>query len=238
MPSGSHSGSHGGGGGSHFGGGGSSSGSSGGGRRHGRPYGRHSTVIFFGRGGVSSVFAVLAIFALIFAIVCTTIASGNKSYLKQIEADYMYYQDMIDDAYARQALGDGSYLVDGVIVSKFQSDSCDKWYVTYYFLDQNDKPVKGYTYSIYTWDQVKDKDAGDVIKLAVDSNPITQDTDSINVDYKNTTLKDDGEYAKLLKTRNIMKTAAISLYIVTGALLVVSVIKGKKNNADKQNSAI
>ena len=64
MPSGSHSGSHGGGGGSHFGGGSSSGGSSGGGRRYGRSYGGHRTVIFFGRGGVSSVFAALAVFAL------------------------------------------------------------------------------------------------------------------------------------------------------------------------------
>jgi hypothetical protein len=126
MPSGSHSGSHGGGGGSHFGGGSSSGGSSGGRRRYGRSYGGHRTVIFFGRGGVASFFSALAIFALLVAIVCTMGASGNKSALKSIESDYLYYQDMIDDAYARQAKGDSSYLVDGIIESKFQSDTCDK----------------------------------------------------------------------------------------------------------------
>lgn len=235
MPSGSHSGSHGGGGGSHFGGGSSSGGSGGGRRRYGRSYGGHRTIIFFGRGGVASVFSALAIFALVVAIVCTMVASGNKSSLKHIETDYLYYQDMIDDAYAKQAKGDSSYLVDGIIKSKFQSDTCDKWYVTYYFLDKDGEKVDGYTYSIYTWDQVRGLDAGEIIKLAVDSNPITQDTDSINVDYKNTTLEDDGEYVEILKIRNIMKTVAISLYIVAGALLVCSYIKGRKheqNNTD------
>jgi hypothetical protein len=231
MPSGSHSGSRGGGGGSHFGGG-SSSGSSGGGRWHGRPHGRHVSIVFFGRR-VSSAFVALAVFALFLAIVCTLGVSGDKSYLQQIESDYMYYQDMIDDAYDKQILGDSSYLVDGVIISKFQSDTCDKWYVTYYFLDKDGEKVDGYTYSIYTWNQVKDMDPGDIIKLAVDSNPITQDTDSINVDYKYTTLEDDGEYAQLLKKRKIMKTAAISLYIVAGALFISSIIKGsKKEDSD------
>lgn len=235
MPSGSHSGGHGGGGGSHFGGGGSSSGSHGGSgssRNHGYRNGR--SVVFFGRGyhrrymysGAHSAFSILiaiGIFALVIGSLVLLTMGGNNKDLKNIEADYLYYQDMIADAEEKLAQGDDSYFVDGIIISKFKNDNCDKWYVTYYFLDNQGKKVEGYTYSIYTWEQVKDMDNGDIIKLAVDTNPITQDTDSINLDYKNTTLNDDGEYIKIIKSKeNTQRVGIIALVI--GGLLVAGAI--------------
>ncbi len=252
MPSGSHSGGHGGGGGSHFGGGGSSGGShSGGGSSHNRGYRNGRTVYYFGRGygrrymysGAYSAFSILraiGIFLLVMGLVVLLTLTGYNSQLKNIKADYLYYQDMIEDAEEKLAQGDDSYFVDGIIISKFKNDNCDKWYITYSFLDKDGRVVEGYTYSIYTWEQVKDMDNGDIIKLAVDSKPITQDTDSINVDYKNTTLMDDGEYAKIVSnkknTRNVSIVFICIAVALIGSSIIIRVKASKKVTDDGQDS--
>ena len=252
MPSGSHSGGHGGGG-SHFGGGGSSGGSHGGGSFGGRNRGYRNgrTVYYFGRGynrcymygGAYTAFSLLraiGIFMLVIGVVILFTLSGYNSQLKNIKADYLYYQDMISDAEEHLANGDDSYFVDGVVISKFKNSGCDKWYITYYFLDKDGKRVEGYTYSIYTWEQVKDMDNGDIIKLAVDSKPITQDTDSVNVDYKDTSLMDDGEYAKIVRHKKNTRNASIILISIAVGLIAISIIvrvkASKKVLNDDQDS--
>ena len=254
MPSGSHSGGHGGGGGSHFGGGGSIGGSHGGGSSSSRNRGYRNgrTVYYFGTGyhrrymygGAYTAFSLLraiGIFLLVMGLVVLLTLTGHNSQLKNIEADYLYYQDMISDAEEHLAEGDDSYFVDGIIVSKFKNEKCDKWYITYYFFDKDNKKVDGYTYSIYTWEQVKDMDNGDIIKLAVDSKPITQDTDSINVDYKNTSLMDDGEYVKIVKSKkNTRNVAIIFICIATtliGASIFIRVKASKKVLEDDNDSS-
>jgi hypothetical protein len=224
MPSGSHSGGHGGGGGSHFSGRGSSSRGGGGGRRYGRGGGR----FFFGYGQATSIFFILFVFALMAAIAFSSIAGLSKEKVGIIEADYMYYQDIIEDANESAESGDTSYIVEGTVVSKKQNTDTEKWYVTYYFLDGDGHKVYGYTYSVYTWDVVKDMDPGDTILLAVDSNPITQDTDSINLDYADMTLEDDGEYVVYLNNYKTYNTLSIVLYVASAMLIVVGIIARKK----------
>ena len=237
MPSGSHSGGHGGGGGSHFGGGGSSGGShSGGGfSSRNRGYRNGRTVYYFGSGyhrrymygGAYTAFSLLraiGIFLLVMGLVVLLTLTSYNSQLKNIKADYLYYQDMISDAEEHLANGDDSYFVDGKVISKFKNSNCNKWYITYSFLDKDGRVVEGYTYSIYTWEQVKDMDNGDIIKLAVDSKPITQDTDSINVDYKYTSLMDDGEYAKIVNNKKNTRNASIGFICIAVTLIGLSII--------------
>ena len=253
MPSGSHSGGHGGGGGSHFGGGGSSGGShSGGGfNSRNRGYRNGRTVYYFGSGyhrrymygGAYTAFSLLraiGIFLLVLGLVVLLTLTSYNSQLKNIKADYVYYQDMIADAEEHLANGDDSYFVDGKVISKFKNSECNKWYITYSFLDKDGRVVEGYTYSIYTWEQVKDMDNGDTIKLVVDSKPITQDTDSINVDYKNTSLMDDGEYAKIVKnkrnTRNVSIVFICIAVTLIGSSIIIKIKASKKALEDGQDN--
>lgn len=246
MPSGSHGG---GGGGSHFGGssGGSHFGSSSGGNRYGGLYNGPRQVgrapirfYYFGWGGryyainsadrrnvFSQIFAALIVLFISVFICVTSVVSSNAS-IRKIESDYIYYQDMI--AYAEEH---NELLVTGTVKTKFLNEDVGKYYITYYFLDQNGEKVDGYTFSIYTYDEVKNVHSGDDIELAVDSNPITQDTDSINLDYKDMPLSKDGEYESLKNGKITSILVSVSMLVLFETVIVISLVKQLKNNAQQ-----
>ena len=150
MPSGSHRSS----GGSHFSGGGSrssigsssrSSSSRGGSHFGGGPI-RHRSVhhtthvhigprrIYLGRrryyyGGENPLWPIaftFMFFALIFALISGFELSTNREAITMIEADYAYYQDMIDHAFQ-----DSRYQVDATVTGKYYNEYADKYYITY-----------------------------------------------------------------------------------------------------------
>ena len=232
MPSGSHSGS----GGSHFGGGSSSGSHFGGGSRLGggsvnaRPiifihHGRRYSV----RGGAQSavslmfVLCIFAIFTIFFGVIMIPTANSQ---IKKIEADYTYYQAMIDYAEEHNA-----YLVTGKVTGKFYNEDCDKWYITYSIEIDEYTDLEGYTFSVYTFDEVSRFEINEYIAIAVDSVPITLDTDSIPMDYKDMPLTRDGEYvdAKQDKTAGVIVIVVASIVLV-GLIsgIVVIIIKKKQ----------
>ena len=231
MPSGSHGGgggSHGGGfgGGSHFGGGHRSSGSSS--RRGPAPI----RIWFFGhryyvpaektsaiRGLVITFFVLI-----LFGFMSTLGLIAAKDQVEKIESDHTYYVNMINYATAHP-----DYQVTGKITGKFRNDDCGKWYLTYSLKTGNNQTLEGYTYSVYSIEEIDQFVIGNDILLAVDSNPVTMQTDSINMDYINIPLNNDGEY---IGAKNSKRTSIIMTIAFFGGSVVVAVLtflKAKKS---------
>ena len=235
MPSGLHGG---GGGGSHFGGDASGGfGSSGGGNGFNMRGPR--TFIFFGHSYYFSSHAMQKISMIFFFVIFSaffvffggvSIASA-KNNIAKIEIDYVYYQDMIEDAEANPIK-----LRDGIVVSHFYNENAKKWYFVYkvqkddYDVDES-VWLEGWTYSVYTREQINAIGVGSVVEIAVDSPIVDKNTDSIPIDFKTKKLSDDGEY---LSAKSSLTTGTIVLVIssmVTIGLivgLVLTIIKNAK----------
>lgn len=231
MPSGSHSGSFG----SHSSGGssfGGSHNSSSGSSRGFYPGG----IIFFGgrsykfKSKISGVLSFICILTLIAGLICALITGMSKSTIGKIEADYRYYQNMI-----QKAESDPQYKTTGYITDKFRNEDCGKWYLTYKFKTTDDsKWVKGYTYSVYTEEEAYSVEINSEIELAVNSYPITTETDSVNMDYKNKSLTDDGEYTLAKKQIVGFRTGYILCFITfTVSLVSCIILEYREKQKDK-----
>ena len=237
MPSGSHGGS----GGSHFGGGGASSGggwsggSSGGWSSGSSRPPRPMNIWFFGRhyhisaGNSSKVSAfvpyiIICIFALFMSVLF--LVSGN-SQIEKIQVDRAYYLDMIENAE-----NDSDYLKYGVVKDKFYEEDCKKWYFTYEIPTDDGGTLPGHTFYVYTMEEVNQYHIGDTLAFAVNSKIVTEDTDSVNMGYKDIPLENDGEYinARNMKAWSIVFICIASTLIVS---LIVLTIKRIKKYAEK-----
>lgn len=234
MPSGSHGGSRGshGGGGASFGGGGRGSYRMGGYRRvprrriyfiGGRRYFLSSR--WNSRFSALSTIASFSIFFLITAIMVLCVGISSKN---DIATDYYYYQDMIADAEANPEL-----IVEGEITDKFLNEDCGKWYYTYEFVADNGSVVEGYTYSVYTREEIRKFTIGDTILLAVNMIDTNQKTDSIPMDYKDIPLSNDGEYANAQKfyTIGLVGTIVIGAVIIGVAISMFVIVSKHKQLA-------
>ena len=218
MPSGSGFG----GGGGHFGGGfsggghGHSSSSSSSSRSRGMVNGR-SVVIYHGyRGnryyvssGVSSAMSFMSFFAICLIAIGIillnlgyTVAADNKQAIQTIEQDYAKYQNMIKTA---ETFSDYMLLTTdenaAVITKQEKCDRSDKYFLRYAFKDKNGYVVEGYTFCTYTREDMlkMQYQEGQKIQLALSTrkDAITQNTNSIDYNYKYTTIEDDGDYIAL-----------------------------------------
>lgn len=252
MPSGSRGG----------GGGGHSGGSSGGGRSGGSHFGGGSrsrlvkgvrngrTVVFIGTGAnrryisnklfdVVTMLRVLITFAVFFAIPIIMIISSINGQLEKIKEDYSYYQNMIEVADSMENQNVDGYIIYGTITGKdLKYDN--KYYLTYSFEAKDGSIVdNGYTFSTYTFEEVKDLIPGvSQIKLALETNQSNEYTDSIDYNYKYTTLEDDGEYTQITKNKQTLETyliVLISATVVCLIIMAVILIKGlKKEKSETQ----
>ncbi len=241
MPSGSHSGSFG----SHSSGGSSFGGTHNGGGSHSSP-GRfgHGTFIFFGRSysirsSRTNLFIILAFTFLFLGIFSALIAASSKSSINKIETDYRYYQNMI--GYAENH---PTYLTNAKVSGRFFNRNANKWYITYEFdtTDGRNITVEGYTFSIYSEDEAYAFHINDEIEIAVDSDPITTNTDSIPTDYKNISLNKDGEYVNAKRSLTLSRVGYILLFPSCIACIILSVIieikaKRKQEIEEKQKQA-
>lgn len=240
MPSGLHGG---GGGGSHFGGGASGGGfhSSGGGFNFRGP----RTFIFFGHSYYFSSGAMQKLSILLFFVIFSaffvffggiSIASA-KSDINKIKIDHLYYQDMIETAESNPAL-----LRDGIVVSHFYNENAGKWYFVYKvqkddFLVGESEWLEGWTYSVYTRDEINAINVGSIIEIAVDSPIVDRNTDSIPTDFKTKTLSDDGEYLAAQKSLSTGIVVLIISSTLTIGLLVglvwIAIKNAKKEEIEK-----
>ncbi|MBP3619790.1 MAG: hypothetical protein J6J24_03920, partial [Clostridia bacterium] len=167
-------------------------------------------------------------FCLFIGIVYMSAMGGD---LTKIKEDYRYYQNMISYAETHY-----EYQVLGTITDYFYNENCDRYYITYEFSGYG-YTVDGYSFSVYTRDEVFQMHIGDDIWLAVNSHPINQNTDSIPMDYKNMPLSKDGEYLVAIKSRNIGitltsigGTAIASVFVLFYVLYKIS-----KKDAEKKS---
>ena len=227
MPSGSHGGSSG----SHSSGGSSSGGSWGGGSSGGssRPP-RPMNIWFFGRhyhisagdSGKVSFFLPFIFFCMFFIFGAVILLVQANNQIDKIKVDREYYLKMIDNA-----LSDDDYLKDGYVSDFFYNEDCEKWYFTYYIWTDSGNKLNGYTFSVYTLDEVSQYSVGQRLDFAVNSKIVTGTTDSINIGYKDIPLENDGEYinARNMKAWSIVFICIASTLIVSFIVLTIKRIK-------------
>ena len=228
---GSHGGSFGGSGGSHDRGGGSHGPAGGGFHRGPR------VIMFFGHPhyissakgswiSVLSMFAILAGFVPFVMIVCNL---ANNGQIRKIEEDYQYYQNMIERAETNP-----DYKKEATITGQFCLDGYQKWYLTYTIEQDNGELLEGDTYSIYTLEDLKKYPIDTVVYAAVDSKTVKKTSDSILMDYKNTTLLDDYSYVLSQKSRTIYIVVMIVDVLVLVGILVAIVMLIQKSAASEE----
>ena len=237
MPSGSHGGSRG----SH--GGGGSRGGFGGSRSSGGS--RISTPRVFIIGGIryglptvwNTRFNVLntclgiVLFLLFFSVMTIV---GSVSNIDQIKTDYMYYEDMIATAEA-----DSRYVVEGIITDKSLGEG-GKWFFDYEFVADDGWKVPGYTYSIYTFDEIREFTIGQTILIATNAINTTYMTDSIPIICKYKTVEDDAEYidAQNMKTGGIVFTCLLGAGVIAIITAQIVIVKKHKTISPQEEKTI
>lgn len=261
MPSGSHSS---GGGGSHFGGGSSGGSHFGGFSGSSRSVNLGPRVVVLGgkryvvtgqrRAGLSAL--MFAIIILIFALFSSClITTGAGKSMQTIKDDYARYQQMITTAETNP-----EYQIKAVVTDSFKHDS-GKYYITYAFplntiaesqlwsayrtdLARNtveENWVLGYSYSVYTLEQVSTSrlTKGSVIDLAINdkTTQVNKDTDSIPFDYKGMPLTQDGEYIEAQNSRKVGTIVIIVSSVLIVACVVGMVFVVKTSKQEEQDKA-
>lgn len=249
MPSGSHGGGggfggHGGFTGSSFSSSGSRSSSSA--SRSFRPrgpryfhFGHRTLIISTGRQSILSLFAFLMVFAVMMLISVGSTKSAYKEELSMIEEEYRYYQNMITYAEANKEEG---YVITAKVASNQYAQDLGKYRIFYTFKTETGKNVNGYTFYVYSLEDLKNLPVNKEFELAVDSVPVTESTDSIPVDYKYTILEDDAAYVVLKEKIKSISTYTTIGWVAVAVLLVGSVLvvftakkkKEEKEEADRQ----
>ena len=248
MPSGHGAG---GGGGSHFGGGGggwrggSSNGNS---ARYNRPmvfwfFGRRYYLPLKASNAVRGLLSAALVVGFIFIMAFISLQS-DKGDLDTIVYDRNRYISMIN--YAKE---NPDYQKEGKITAvKYNSDA-KKYYFEYsitmehfgsYYYEgkyYTGDQLFGYTYSVYSAEEIKNFTVGQTLIFAVDSIPVTPITDSINFGYEDIPLSADGEYAQIKKTIVLLSVICAVLGAATLAVLGVAVVKAAKNAKEKQEVA-
>ena len=246
MPSGSHGGSRGShrsggsrGGGSSFRSGGSSSGGS----RQARPiifrFGRTRYVIAPRWASIISLLGFFIFFSAISLIGCVYSLNEAKDYIRLIETDYHYYNQMI-------AKGENfeDYRRIGKITDHFYNDDCGKWYFTYeidledmYGNVIDDLHLDGYTYSIFTFEEINKYPIGTDIQIAINTTTVKRTTDSIPILCKDYPIEADGEYIQAVQSYNMTIFGVCGFAVVTAGLIGgVIWIMVKKNEKQEINS--
>lgn len=235
MPSGSHGGSGGShssggsssGGGFYSGGSSSGSGSHGGVSKSSRPinirfFGRHYYISAHNSSKVS-VFASVIFFCLIFLVISVVLLIDSNSQIKKIKVDREYYLNMIENAE-----NDNDYLKVGYLTDKFYNEDCEKWYFTYEIPTDDGKILSGYTFSVYTFEEISEFAIGMHMDFAVNSKVVTIYTDSINMGYKDIPLENDGEFisARDMKNYSILFISIMSALVVL--FVVITILRIKK----------
>ena len=252
MPSGSRGGGHSGGGGRSGGGhssGGWGGGRSGGGHRTPRSYGYrngHRVVFLHGSSGeymrtshnAFLVFLrVLMFIAIFFCFAMGTSYSASNQFIDGIKKDYNHYQQMIDNAKSKEQQG-YNYIISADVTGVYtEYDSSGKWYIEYTFKSQNGSLIEGYTFDTYTKERAQEIQSISTIEIAVDRNPITIFTDSIDVEYETTTLEDDGQYLYHIKKLNGYKVGSIcSIVLLIACVVLMPILTIKFTKDDSAES--
>ena len=185
----------------------------------------------------------LAVILIVLSLSMTSMAKTNKSEMANMREDYNYYQNLIK--YAEEH---PTHIIDAKVVGKFKNIETNRWYLKYTIkpddIENNSylDPYQTSSYAIYTDEQIDKYEVGDKIKVAVNSLPITTETDSMVVEYKDFKLENDVKYSSIKKDYKNFKTMTIvanvfsSLSFASGIAFLVIFILKMKNDATKHNN--
>jgi hypothetical protein len=245
MPSGSHGGSSGshGGGGSRSGGGSSSFRGGSSGRSANRPIvlrlGRTRYVVPPRFASIISILTWVLLFMAFSLIACVCELNEQKQFIQLIEVDYRYYNQMI-----LKAENFEEYRRIGQVTDHFYNEDCGKWYFTYriaiednYGVVIEDEYLSGYTYSIFTFDEINKYQIGKDIQIAINTDTVKNTTDSIPILCKEFPIEADGEYIQAQSTCeffvviiSVMVTACVGIIV---SMVYIILKKNKKQILDK-----
>ena len=211
-------------------------------RLHWRP---HTTVVFgrpvyFGAGRSTAV-SLLSIFIVI-AVIATMLLGASwyscEQDLAVINDNYVYYKNMAENAgYSKQCLG--------TVTDIEQYQSTGKYRVLYKFNTYSYGSVEGYSFYVYNYpDAKKILDEGTIVlALDTDASSASYITDSVPLSYKDTSLKDDGEYleyyGECIRQRALTFVAggvAVAL-VVASLILSVTAKKATKEQLAENGEA-
>ena len=183
-------------------------------------FGGRQVYLSSGRASTASILGVLIILSIIIMAFLGFSWMGTENDLKTIRTDYEFYRNM-----AETGANNSAYVVHGTVTSYEPYDLDSKYYIEYEFTAGNGETGCGHSYYVYTYEQVVEmSEHGVDLALSckyVDSNEYT---DSVPLDYRNTTLEtDDAEYADYMNSR---KSQSIGTFVMLGvtALLIVTAV--------------
>lgn len=195
-------------------------------------FGHRTLIITTGRQSAISVIAMLIVFALIAIFGFSASKTSLKEELLMVEEEYRYYQAMIT-----RAESDDDYVWTAEVVDQKYDQQYGKYCIYYEFDTKNHVTVEGYTFYVYTLENLPR--IGSEIIIAVDKSPVDSETDSIPMDYKFTTLEDDGYYTYLKKTnKNITIFVVLASIGVAGGIagIIAIIFTSKKKEEEKQEA--
>lgn len=224
MPTG-HGGGHFSGGGHSSGGGGHFEGGSIGGRRRAIRLGRPVFIYTFGNRNYyigekrQSLLSSISLFIFIAIIILITKVSNYyeaKDKVEIIESDFITYNAIIDDAEL-----DSNKIVTGKYVGR--EPKYGKWCIKYKF-NYNGNEYDGYSFYVYTEEEVKVFATQENIQIAVGNVNSVGQPDSIEITFDGKTLEDDGEYVYYSSRIGSQMTWIIVLSSTIGGLLISTIV--------------
>ncbi len=228
--------------GSHFSGGSPRNSRFRGSSRRVRPFFTGPSVVFIGSRGYSftskrqvtlSLLIVLLFFMVVLSFVGGMMMNSNQNNVEIIKADYEKYNAMIEYAESNP-----EYIVQGRITGIFLDEGHSKYFYTYMIKTQYGSILHGNTFYTYTLDFIQSQEysIGTTIMVAVDNYPVTLETDSIPMDFKNFTIDDDEEYQMALTSiRNGKIMLAVGVSVSSVTLLVAIIVFFTTKKVEKAN---
>ncbi len=192
-----------------------------------RPWYRPRVVVFGGRqvyldAGRASSASILS-FLFVITLIATAILGftwwGAQDELDLIRSDYSVYQ-----AIARNAATSLEWQTVGKVYDWQEFEDTGKYRILYEFDTPKGKVDNGYSYFVYTWEQVIDMKRDGVV-LALDDKLVNTNTnsDSVPLDFKDAIMEEDAGY---IDTINKINGTRLGTFIMAGisALLIVSYV--------------
>lgn len=180
----------------------------------------------------SASLTVFIFIALFIAIISISNLVINVNAMNTIIYDRHYYINMIEFAEKNP-----TFMRDAIVTDYEQSLTSDAYYIIYMI----DGRVEGYSYSVYTEEEARAL-LSQTIKVAVNSFILSDETDSIPVDYKNKSIESDGEYVVARSNKKIflvMTALSLSIFVILIVITVIIQVKGKQYiDGQEANSTI
>ncbi|MCQ2381987.1 MAG: hypothetical protein MJ054_01645 [Clostridia bacterium] len=216
-------------------------------------FGGRQVYLGTGRASAVSILGVLIIIAIIATVVmgigwaaCKDDYNEYADKVKTIEADYKTYHEMANFAFSNP-----SWQGQGKVTSSDEFEHSGK-YCIYYTFEAGNGEIVGDGYSFYVYDYatvLELKKNGVQLALECPYEKSNGRTDSVPLNYKDTTLQDDAEYLAYvelrddayLEYRELSKVLRIGTFVGIGvivALVVADVmVKASANKATAEQVA-